>query len=107
MTRYVEGEDNVVKISIFGKPGCARCNTTKKKLNHFLGKWELDHDVDLVFHNLDTLEGRAEGAFYDVSDIPLTVIEREGREVARWDGEVPNSDSVRAVIEGQQHVAAH
>ena len=97
----------MVRISIFGKPGCARCDTTKKKLNHFLGKWELEHNVDLIFHDIDTLDGRAEGAFYDVSDIPLTVIEKEGQQVARWDGEVPNSDLVRAAIEERENAAAH
>ena len=89
----------MVRISIFGKQGCARCDTTKKKVTHFLSKWELDHKVEMVFHDLDTLDGRAEGAFYDVADeIPLTVIERDGQQVARWEGDVPNSASVREVI---------
>ena len=88
----------MVKVCVFGKQGCAKCDTTKSKLRHFLGRWELDHKVQIVFHDLDTLDGRAEGAFYDVADIPLTVVEREGRELARWDGEVPNSQSLKAAL---------
>lgn len=89
----------MVRIFIFGKQGCARCDTTKKKVSHFLNKWELDHKVEMVFHDLDTLHGRAEGAFYDVADeIPLTVIEQDGRQVARWEGDVPNSKSVKEAI---------
>ncbi len=97
----------MVRISIFGKQGCARCDTTKRKLTHFLGRWELDHQVDVVFHDLDTLDGRAEGAFYEVNDVPLTVIESDGRELARWDGQVPNSQRIRTVIEGVSNAAAH
>ena len=88
-----------MRISIFGKEGCARCDTTKRKMTHFLNRWELDHKVEMVFHDLDTLDGRAEGAFYDVSDeLPLTVIERNGQQVARWEGDVPNSESVKKAV---------
>jgi len=88
----------MTKISVFGKQGCARCDTTKRKIGHFLDRWQLDHAVEMVFHDMDTLEGRAEGAFYDVQDVPMTLVEREGQEVARWDGRVPNSESIRAAI---------
>lgn len=88
----------MLKISIFGKPNCAKCKTTKNKLSHFLSQWELDHRVQLVFQDMETVDGRAEGAFYDVNNIPTTLIESDGRELARWDGEVPNSQEVRAAL---------
>jgi len=88
----------MVTISIFGKQGCARCDTTKNKLHHFVSQWELEHKVEMVFHDLDTLDGRAEGAFHDVGEIPLTIIEQDGCQLARWEGEVPNSTSVRSVL---------
>jgi thioredoxin-like negative regulator of GroEL len=97
----------VLKIQVFGKPNCAKCKTTKHKLEHFLSHWELDHSVQLVFHDMETVDGRAEGAFYDVNQIPLTIIEKEGREVARWDGDIPNSQSVRLVLEEGAHVSAN
>lgn len=97
----------MTNITIFGKQGCARCTTTKNKLNHFVSQWQMDHSVKLVFHDLDTIDGRAEGAFYDVNEIPLTIIEREGRPVARWEGEVPNSEAVRMAIQDGAHAAAH
>jgi len=94
----METEEGMTKIFVFGKQGCAKCDTTKNKLRHFLTQWELDHNVSLTFHDLDTLDGRAEGAFHDVRDIPLTVIERGGLQVARWDGSVPSSESVRVAL---------
>ena len=97
----------MVKISVFGKQGCARCDTTKNKLSHFLTQWDLDHKVEMVFHDMDTVDGRAEGAFYDVESIPVTVSERSGRSVGRWDGEVPNSKAMRMLLEEEANVPAH
>ena len=85
-----------MKIKVFGKAGCAKCDTTKNKLKHFIGKWEVEDKVELVFHDLDTIDGRAEGAFHDVSDaLPTTIIEKDESVLARWDGEVPNSEKVK------------
>ena len=90
----------MTRISIFGKTECAKCKTTKHKLSHLVSG-ELDHKVELVFHDMETLDGRAEGAFYDVNKIPLTVVEQEGREVARWDGDVPDSQDIHRIIVGE------
>ena len=89
----------MTRISIFGKTECAKCKTTKHKLSHLVAG-ELDHKVELVFHDMETLDGRAEGAFYDVNKIPATVVEKEDREVGRWDGDVPNSQDIHRLILG-------
>lgn len=96
----------MVKIAIFGKQGCPKCTTTKSKLQHFISRWKMDHMVQLVFHDLDTVDGRAEGAFYDVNDVPVTIVEKEGRFVARWDGDVPNSQAVRLILQEGANVSA-
>ena len=96
----------MVKIAIFGKQGCPKCDTTKNKLRHFAAWWQVDHKLQLVFHDLDTVDGLAEGAFYDVNNVPVIIVEKEGRPVARWDGEVPNSRAVRLVLEEGANVSA-
>lgn len=96
----------MVTINVFGKQKCAKCKTTKNKLQHFISHWQLDHAVRMVFHDLETVEGLAEGAFHDVRDIPLTIVETNGRSMARWDGEVPNSQKLKLVLEEGAHVAA-
>ena len=65
------------KIAIFGKQGCPKCDTTKNKLRHFAARWQVDHKLQLVFHDLDTVDGLAEGAFYDVNDVPVIIVEKE------------------------------
>ena len=86
-------------IAIFGKQGCAKCETTRAKMRHFVSDWQLDHQVEVVFHDMDTVDGRAEGMFHDVIDIPATVVQRQGQAVARWDGVVPKSEAVKSVLE--------
>ena len=96
----------MTRIAVFGKQSCAKCKTTKNKLSHYMALWQVDHQIQFTFHDLETLDGRAEGAFYDVNQIPLTVVESEGRPLARWDGVVPNSDALRKAIKEGAHVSA-
>lgn len=87
-----------MKIKVFGKKGCAKCETTKNKLKHFLAKWEVEEKVNLDFHDMETVDGMAEGAYNDVLQIPTTIIEKDDQILARWDGEVPNSEKVKEHI---------
>ncbi|MFH1062479.1 MAG: thioredoxin family protein [Candidatus Omnitrophota bacterium] len=84
-----------MKVKIFGKSGCAKCDTTKNKLKHFIGKWEINNKIELSFHDMDTVEGMAEGAYNDVMRIPTTIFEENDNIIARWDGEVPHSEKVK------------
>ena len=85
-----------MKIKVFGKKNCAKCETTKNKLGHFLKKNNYESIVGLEFHDIDTVDGMAEGAFHDVLKIPTTVIEREDSILARWEGEVPKTEEIVA-----------
>lgn len=80
-----------MKIKIFGKKDCAKCQTTKNKLHFFLKKWGLADKTKVDFYDMDTVEGLSEGAFYGAGKIPTTILENKGREAVRWTGEVPKS----------------
>jgi len=88
-----------MRIDIFGKQDCAICNTTKRKLNHYLDKWGLADKVEMKWIDLDTVDGRAEGAFEDVLNIPTVIVRGDSSEIRRWDGEVPKSDDLRQTID--------
>ena len=88
-----------MEVSIFGKPGCAKCETTKNKLSHFLTRWGITDKVSLKFFDMSTMDGMAEGAYHDVLNIPTVIIHRDDEAVARWDGEVPQSKEVRAHLQ--------
>ena len=81
-----------MKIKIFGKEGCAKCQTTKNKFRHFVTKLEVQDKVEIDYHDMESIDGRAEGAYNDVLQIPTTIIERNGEIVARWEGEVASEE---------------
>ena len=84
-----------MKVKIFGKKECAKCETTKNKFSHFIEKNNFKDSAALEFHDMDTVDGLAEGAYHDVLKIPTTVIEKQQKILARWDGEVPKSEDFK------------
>ncbi|MBU0672391.1 MAG: thioredoxin family protein [Candidatus Margulisbacteria bacterium] len=85
-----------MEVKVFGKPGCEFCKTTMKKFETFLGRWNIDaNKVKLSFFDMETVDGLAEGAFYEVIKIPATVIEAQSDVLARWDGKVPLSEEFK------------
>ena len=96
-----------MKVSIFGKPGCAKCDTTKNKLSHFLSRWGIGDEVSLTFYDMSTPDGLAEGAYHDVLNIPTVIIHKGEESLARWDGQVPDSKEFRARLQDQRNATAH
>ena len=87
-----------MKIKVFGKQNCAKCETTKNKINHYLKKNNASADTLLEFHDLDTIDGMTEGAYHDVLNIPTTIIEKDENILMRWDGEVPKTEDFSIYI---------
>jgi arsenate reductase-like glutaredoxin family protein len=85
-----------VKIKVFGKSNCAKCETTKNKLNHFITKNHYESVVEVEFHDMDMVDGMAEGAFYDVLKIPTTIVEKGNSAVVRWEGDIPKTEEIAA-----------
>ena len=90
-----------MQVKVFGKPGCEYCKTTMKKFETFFGRWNINQSkVNLSFFDMETVDGLAEGAFYSVSKIPSTIIEKENNILQRWDGVVPLSEEFKNFFEG-------
>ncbi len=83
-------------VKVFGKPGCEYCKTTLKKFETFTQRWNIRDAVNLTFMDMETVDGLAEGAFYSVTKIPTTIIEKGNNLLARWDGKVPLSEEFKA-----------
>jgi len=88
-------------IQLFGKQKCGKCETTKKKITHFVSKYAQGIPVEVTFFDMDSVEGMAEGAFRDVYKVPTTIIEENGRDLVRWEGEVPDSEALKAQVVGR------
>jgi hypothetical protein len=88
-------------IGVFGKNGCELCQQTKRKLSHFLTKWGVSDDVPVSFYDMDTVDGMAEGMFYDVDAIPVTIVlDDTGQVIWRCDGKRPSSKDLRPHLVG-------
>ena len=89
-----------MKIDVYGRPGCAKCDSTKTKLTHFLKKWNAEDKVVLDFVDMATPDGLARGVFNDVYDtVPVTIILGDDEsQLARWEGEVPLAEDVAKVL---------
>ncbi len=83
-------------IEIYGKQDCELCESAKKKVAHFLEKWRMNDAVQVVFHDMETVEGAAQGDFFDVFEVPTVLLKQDADSVlARWDGQVPPSDELQ------------
>ena len=84
-----------MKIKIFGKKDCQSCSAVKEKFTFFFSKWELSDKMELIFYDLDTLEGLTEAATASALEVPTTIIEKNGQEIARWEKVVPQSQEFK------------
>ena len=90
-----------MQVSIFGKTNCGKCLSTKKMLGHFIPKWGLTDTVSVEFYDMETTDGMAEGAFYDVStNLPTVIIAAGEKTLARWEGHIPNTDELKMALAG-------
>ena len=89
-----------MKINIFGKDGCQACKQMRDKMKHYVEKWGWQDKVALDYINMSTVDGMAEGAFSDVSRVPTVIVERDGSQIARYDGGVADSRELKARLEG-------
>jgi hypothetical protein len=85
-------------IEVYGKLNCKLCKSAQKKLAHFLNKWQVAEQVDIRFQDMETIDGAAEGAFYDVLEIPATLVKDGDAVLWRWDHMQPDSRELFEVL---------
>ena len=89
-----------MKIKIFGKESCDLCQSAKKKIAFFLAHWNMSEKVEVTYFDMDSPQGLAEGAFYDVGKIPTIIAEKEdGRILKKWEAQAPLSEEMRRVLQ--------
>ena len=82
-------------IEVYGKKDCKLCASAEKKVEHLLEKWQLAGSVRIVFQDMLTADGAAEGDFHDVFRVPSVLLKTDADSVvARWDGDAPPSDEL-------------
>ena len=78
------------QVLIFGKPTCPVCKDAHKKVKYF--KKKKNFDADILYYDMETIDGLTEGAFNEVSDVPTVIIVDNKKELARWSKKPPVSE---------------
>ena len=70
-----------MKIKLFWSENCPKCPQAKDTVSDF---------GEVEYYNVGESDGLAEAAFYGVMSTPsIILVNKEGREVTSWLGEVP------------------
>ena len=85
-------------MRFFSKKECPACRVARELLERFINERKLKEMVSVEHHDLDTVDGLAEGAYWDVSAVPTMIVERDRRVVARWDGQVPKEQDLERAL---------
>jgi hypothetical protein len=97
-----------MEVIVFGKVKCGKCAAAKSKIQMVIDRMMLSGKVSMRFVDVDTVDGRAEGAFFDVYDAVPVVLVRKGEEsVCRWEGEGPKSEELMSCLGNESGAAAH
>ncbi|MEO0095144.1 MAG: thioredoxin family protein [candidate division WOR-3 bacterium] len=78
------------KVYIFGRQNCPVCKDAYEKFCYF--KEKKGFKASVKYFDIDTVEGMAEGAFYEISDIPTIIIFEDDQEIVRWSKKPPVSE---------------
>jgi hypothetical protein len=98
-----------MEVIVFGKVKCGKCAAAKSRVERVIERMMLMDKVGMRFVDVDTIDGRAEGAFFDVTDaVPVILVMKGESDVCRrWEGEAPKSEELISCFEGESGAAAH
>jgi len=89
-----------MEVLVFGKLQCGKCKGVQDRVTFLIGRMGLGERIPVRFVDVDTVDGRAEGAFYDVYDaVPVTIIRNDGEDLGRWEGEPPKTEDLTPYFE--------
>lgn len=86
-------------IKVFGRTGCQVCKQAVEKIDYFLNKWDYKNLVPIQYFDMETVDGLAEGAFYEVYEIPTVVLLKANQEQDRWLKRPPLSRELKPYLD--------
>jgi thioredoxin-related protein len=76
-----------MKLKLFWRKECKKCQPAKMAC-----KYLEENGFEVEYYDIDTVNGMAEAAFYEVISTPTAiVVDERGNEIASWRGEVPDT----------------
>ncbi|MEO0102327.1 MAG: thioredoxin family protein [candidate division WOR-3 bacterium] len=86
----------MVSFLIFGKKGCPVCKKVYQKIEYFKNNYLPESKVS--YYDMEAVDGLAEGAYRDISEVPTVLLERDGEEIGRWEKIPPTYKKLREII---------
>jgi hypothetical protein len=87
------------KVKLFWKHECRQCSSAKR-----VGASLSNDGIQVVYYNLDTVEGMAEAAYYSILSTPTIIIEDPmDRTVADFRGFVPTIQDIKDAMRRVSH----
>lgn len=80
----------MTKLKLFWREDCGRCGPAKA----ICAKLEGD-GFAVEYYDVESVDGMAEAAFYQVASTPTAIIvDEDGNEAASWRGDLPDAATV-------------
>lgn len=80
----------------FGRKTCKACQQAQGKIEYFRQRWGVTAPV--IYYDVDQPAGMAEGAWYDVAEIPTIILEENDEIVGRWEEKPPRLGELLAIF---------
>jgi hypothetical protein len=88
------------KIYIFGKPTCVVCKDAYDKIHYFKAK--KNFNAEIMYCDMESVDGLTEGAYHEVFDIPTIIIfDEQNKELVRWVKKPPISEEFLPYLKDQ------
>ena len=82
------------KVKVFVKDGCAKCPSAKE-----VGGLLLQEGLEVLYYDIDTVDGLAEATYYGVLSTPTMIVEdSEEKMLADFRGTVPTVEQVKEIL---------
>lgn len=82
------------KVKVFLKDGCYKCPSAKE-----VGAILKKEGLEVLYYDLDTVDGLAEASYYGVLSTPTLIVEdREERPLADFRGMVPTPQQIKEIL---------
>ncbi len=86
----------MARFLIFGKEGCKVCKKVYHKLEYFKNNYL--PNAEIFYYDMESVDGLAEGAYRDVSEVPTIILEKDGSELGRWQKVPPTYKRLREIL---------
>ena len=84
----------MVKVKVFVKDGCYKCPSAKE-----VGSVLHEEGLEVLYYDIDTVDGLAEASFYGVLSTPTMIVEdKEENPLADFRGVVPTPQQVKEIL---------